>query len=192
MPPCVSQDVASSLYFRHKGEIWSAAEAYPPYSKESDLSKPKPDFTYAFNIYDIPSDSKGFWRGDTARNFSLELLSHLCAISPGGLLSSPRAKLEKLPECRERSAWALTCFPWAIVESKKENHDIQFCYRQAVNAASVALRMFQGLMQAKYILDDDNIPPVIAFTTIGQNVRLWLAYCSKTEDGTSEYVSSKW
>ena len=125
-----------------------------------------------------------------ARDFSLQLLSHLSSISPEGLLCSPRAGLKEILESEERPAWALTCFPWAVVESKKEQTPEKVCFRQAVNAATVALRMFERLLPDKYLGEDDNIPPVIAFTTVGQKVRLWLAYCSKTQGGSSQYVSS--
>ena len=124
-----------------------------------------------------------------ARNFSLEVLGHLSSLRPKGVLCSPRAGLGDLLLASKKDAWALTCFPWAIVESKKEATGAPFCYCQAANASVVALKMIESLMLDEYMVGDDRVPPIIAFTTVGQTVRLWLTYCSKASDGSSEYVS---
>jgi hypothetical protein len=123
-----------------------------------------------------------------ARNFSLETLARLRRASPAGLISSPKANLDVLAVKDPKSN--AICFPWAVVESKKEKGGTLKCYRQAINAASVALRMREGLMLEKYHPPGkrEEIPPIIVFTTIGHLVKLWLAYCAKTP-GRTRYVS---
>jgi hypothetical protein len=134
------------------------------------------------------SHHKG-WKSDIARSFSLEVLGRLSLLRPNGVLCSPGAGLKNLLKTAEENSCALTCFPWAVVECKRENKDEEMCCCQAANASAFALKMFESLMLDEYLVGDDQIPPVIAFTTSGQMVKLWLTYCSKAPDKSSRYVS---
>lgn len=62
---------------------------------------------------------------------------------------------------------------------KEEENPVQFCYCQAANGASAALTLLESLyMRASLATIDyvERIPPVIAFTCIGPEIRVWLAF----------------
>ena len=51
------------------------------------------------------------------------------------------------------------------------------CYCQAANASSAVLMMLEKLSMCESIATADaNIPPVTTMTTVGKDVRVWLAY----------------
>jgi hypothetical protein len=121
------------------------------------------------------------------QNFSLNVLASLKIA--GGLESSPVNGLEALATVSYRPSTKLICFPWGVVESKKDGHGEDVCVCQAANAALTALSIMNGLMPPKYReITGDTIPPFVAFTTIGPKVRLWLAYDTSIPDGKPNIV----
>jgi len=71
------------------------------------------------------------------------------------------------------------CFPWLIVEHKPAPPtDKSFCYCQAANAAYAVLTMLRNLAKfsKKGLTDYSHIPPVTTITTIGSEVKVWVAY----------------
>jgi hypothetical protein len=75
----------------------------------------------------------------------------------------------------------LKCYPWLIVEYKKEDvtRAEEVCC-QAANAAACAVRL--NHIAAKYAIklaDDAQIPPIATVTTIGSYVKVWIAYFSR-------------
>ena len=88
------------------------------------------------------------------------------------------------------------CFPWAVVELKSieviEN-PIQFCYCQAANGASVALSLLENLHKLASLATDElveRVPPVVTFTLIGPEVKVWLAFSeAKEESKPAAHVS---
>lgn len=150
------------------------------------LTEPKPDFVAYFPIYDF-NGSEPIWSYDRwqwaynpkealVRNFSRKILEHLAqhGLEPsvaGIFRETRRTEIEKS---------RFMCYPWLIVEHKKANLDkAEACYCQAANAASAALKMHQILAQyAENKVDDVHVPAVTIMTTVGQVVRVWIAYVS--------------
>jgi hypothetical protein len=96
----------------------------------------------------------------------------------------------------------LLCFPWAVVELKKQfatskiksaetSGPIEKCYCQGANAAARALRMFEILSQYSDTANGEQIPPVVVLTFIGPEFKLWIAYSSLDSNGIYHYVSGK-
>ena len=114
-------------------------------------------------------------------NLSFEAL---CAHK--GLTCSPAKGLAKCKPIGEDEKHRV-CFPFAMVELKHDiakNTDKEFCYCQAANAASCALAMLCQLCQhtpnSMYWHDEHNeVLPVVTFTFIGNEAKVWLAYVSR-------------
>jgi hypothetical protein len=72
-----------------------------------------------------------------------------------------------------------SCFPWAIVEMKRDpanpDESTERCYCQAANAAAAALELEAQLFDKLDVAWSD-LPPVVAFTCIGPIVKVWLAF----------------
>jgi hypothetical protein len=153
------------------------------------LSSPKPDLTYAFPIFkdavDLPG---GFVDYDCAKNFSVDYLMQLRQPSTNGLRlkCSLNAGLYKASQrkCKidELNDYELMCFPWALVEVKKpdvQDKDVEKCYCQAANGSAIALKILGSVFFEAYGSIPDDLPPIIAFTCIGPDLRLWLAYVDR-------------
>ncbi|QSS54884.1 hypothetical protein I7I53_02584 [Histoplasma capsulatum var. duboisii H88] len=144
--------------------------------KRSTEDYPKPDFTYGYTINnDIPVSLRST---EIVMNFSLEVLGDLRS---AGLISSPISGLREWAKDKATSLSQdqLICFPFAMVELRpcgvsflSENES---CYSQAANGALAALRLNEKLCNwatASY----DSVPPVVAFTCVGAEIRVWLAF----------------
>jgi hypothetical protein len=74
----------------------------------------------------------------------------------------------------------LYCYPWLIVELKKDSSPInaqEYCYCQAANAVSAALKMFENAGRyAENKLEQQHVLPVVTMTAIGPEVRIWITY----------------
>jgi hypothetical protein len=117
-----------------------------------------------------------------------ELRSHGVVTSPAtGLKVGANGKTKRL-----RHGDRL-CFPWAVVELKRdadERHLEEQCYCQAANAAAAALALQQPFMrELAVVTDDDYMFPIIAFTCVGPEIKTWIAYPRKNDD-TSFIVSA--
>ena len=82
------------------------------------------------------------------------------------------------------------CFPWAIVEFKKESQSSsesaeERCYCQAANASAAALDLYTPLFSINCSEEDSEVPPVISFTCVGHTVKVWLTYLEKLGDSTT-------
>lgn len=92
-------------------------------------------------------------------------------------------------EDKQLSDEALLCFPWAIIEVKKPDAppaDIMECYCQAANGASSCLTMLEQLTKHNGTRHtSDSVKPIVVFTFVGPDVKLWLAYTTITEVGDS-------
>lgn len=113
------------------------------------------------------------------QNFSLKTLNHLAWY---GLESSPISlfKVPATPQSKKPGKARHMCYPWLIVEHKKANMAMEEgCYCQAANAAHATLTMHRILATyTKPLAQDMHIPPVTTMTTVGQEVRIWIAYLS--------------
>jgi hypothetical protein len=173
------------------------------YHIHSQLTAPKPDFHFGFSIHDpARCNLRGFGKNDYVQNFTIDTLFGL---QLKGLHCSPTTGLEKdvikkktlkLKAGELVRKHYLLCFPWAVVEMKK--HEVNeskataetaFCYCQAANAASTALAMLENLAQFEvHRQNSEHVPPVVAFTSVGANAKVWLAYSQHTEDNTRDHV----
>lgn len=156
-------------------------------------TRPKPDLTYAFPIHDSPlNDLSRFERDHFTRCFSVQALKTL---SEKGIICAPTTGLRKWTERAKRtflSTTDLACFPWAVVEFKKQvpgsrTSPVERCYCQAANASAAALEL-QGQLFA-LVVDKtySTLPPIISFTCIGPIVRVWLTYYTEP-DSTGKQV----
>jgi hypothetical protein len=87
----------------------------------------------------------------------------------------------------------MQCFPWFIVELKKTGVPSQqegYCARQAANAAQAALMLLQTAAEYAQRTDEDqHVPPVVAMTTTGKAVDVWIAFY-QDQGGQDAYVSA--
>jgi hypothetical protein len=115
-------------------------------------------------------------------NFSRSILEQL---AQHGLHSSAA---ELITEGSKKRIVPSDCisFPWLIVEHKKlEQEQPTDSYLQAANAGAAALMLFRTLVEHA---DQKIVPPVVTMTTVGETVRLWIAYF---DDERETYVSNK-
>ncbi|MCJ1383186.1 hypothetical protein MMC17_006299 [Xylographa soralifera] len=165
-----------------EGDVhWNEAKKYAIFDPNIKRStSPKPDLTYAFPITKADTSSlKGFERDECVENFSIEVLGELR--SSKGLISSPVSALSSWTKNRnyDLKRSDLISFPWAVVEFKHstvQKSPVQICYCQAANGASAALKFYESLSKIATGKINDHIPPVVAFTCVGPNVKVWLAY----------------
>ncbi|PGH09626.1 hypothetical protein AJ80_07655 [Polytolypa hystricis UAMH7299] len=146
---------------------------------------PSPDFTYGFPILkDSKHGPSGFRDAKPVVSFSLDILGDLYS---KGLASSPLGGVGKWANDRTTPIRQnqLLCFPWAVVELHPEEvpqeSTEQFSYCQAANGALVALKLYEDLYK-RAIGHDGSIHPVVVFTCIGSEVRLWLAYSDSKDN----------
>lgn len=162
------------------------------------LTKPKPDLAFYFPILDT-RDQRGITPEETDRQHSAQArlannlsgnLAHgtLMALGKFGLQFTPRG----IPKQGDLSNDNMRCFPWLIVEYKRDTADKrerEKCYSQAANAGSAALMLFQTAARfAEFKVDNQHIPPVVTITAIGSAVHVWIVYYRRTKTG-DRYVS---
>ncbi len=155
-----------------------------------------PDIYLAIRIQTRETEPKGFLRHKVVSNFTLKSLS-----ACNGLIYSPSADPYTDPKSYEHHR---VCFPFAIVETKHQRvgeAQIEKCYCQAANSSSTALSMLCSLSKhvsgAQYWWGKHHeVPPVISFTFIGYQVKLWLSYvsnysCIIDDTDVHQYVSGR-
>ncbi|EAS34506.3 uncharacterized protein CIMG_05530 [Coccidioides immitis RS] len=165
---------------------WDEAKKYPNVDRSATQPiGPKPDLTYGIPILrpcDLDGLPKGFRDLEQVTNFTIESLGTLCS---AGLTSSPQSGVSKWTKDKRfpLNQNHLVCFPWAAVELspvEEEQQPIDFCYYQAANTASAALKLLEGLYTSSGTFTIDSSPPVVMFTCHGPELGVWLAYsCSK-------------
>jgi hypothetical protein len=172
--------------FRESNVRWNEVKEYANFDPRiTQPTGPKPDFTYGFPINRTHDHLPvGFRCHESVTNFSLEVLGKLRS---AGLISSPLSGLHTWTKNRtfNLSQSHLICFPWAVVELKPvkvHQSPIQFCYCQAANGASAALKLYENLSKHATGGNDNRIPPIVAFTCIGPEIRVWLAYSCTQQD----------
>lgn len=71
------------------------------------------------------------------------------------------------------------CFPWAVIEVKLASAKpwmVQECYLQVVNGTAIALTMLEKLFERAFGSVPHDLPPIIGFTSIGPDIKVWLTY----------------
>ncbi|KAI6843343.1 hypothetical protein KC332_g3577 [Hortaea werneckii] len=155
------------------------------------LKTPTPDLTYAFPILNSPFT--GFAAQETLGTiFSLDVLRDLRNDANIKLISSPTCGLKNDDNGSPKSdlnKTNLMCFPWAIVEIKHprvNKTDIEYCYCQAANDSAIALRMLGALFRKATGCLPADLPPIVAITCIGPELRVWLTYNAGTGGGRED------
>lgn len=145
-----------------------------------------PDITYGFPVYDSilplpPSIKQTSW----AQHFAYEPLRKFYRLTGGRLRCVPNTKLnsQSTQSVKDLRACHLLCFPWAVVEVKHGKvplSEASFCCQQAVNATAAALDIQLSVWNTAHRqLGSERrlgVPPVVAFTCVGSEVKVWLTY----------------
>ncbi|KAI9162847.1 Lactoylglutathione lyase [Paramyrothecium foliicola] len=150
----------------------------PMYRLDADLKMPKAHVSEDRDWHQSPNHP-------VIEQFSWTLLKKLRSY---GLQSTPFKVFHAEP--RENG---LKCFPWLIVEHKKEAFDSEtrvreVVYCQAANAAACAVQL--NVQAAKYALKSANfshIPPIPVITTIGPELKIWIMYYAQNFDAPVEH-----
>lgn len=171
------------------------------------LTSPIPDWVFAFPIY-CESDP-----GDYHKSHGLPgafSLINLAYLEDEKILSSPTVKLvdfaegllnkpginglntSATDEMKDLILYhKLQCYPWAIVELKKPNASnpgIKKAYCQMANACSSVLTILESLVNYKRKgLRQDMMRPIVSFTFIGPEAKVWLAFSKPNKDGKSRW-----
>lgn len=144
-----------------------------------------PDITYGFAVFDRSVRQRLpllFDCPDSNKLFSRDFLSRIRSERGVKIKSTPQKfPTSDLKALRNDNRM---CFPWAVLEIKKnETKSSEKCHSQAANAAAAALEFRKGLFHRAYPPGDqrDLIPPVVAFTSVGAWLRVWLAYLNPAD-----------
>jgi hypothetical protein len=141
-------------------------------ARTCQLTIPKPDIYLGFPIHQENSKKKGFARVSHVEDFSTRSLKILLE---NDVVCSPTSAFRNWIYDGEKSPLEkhhLICFPWAIVELKRQNvpePQKEYGECQGANASSTALSMLEQLYKpyksSNY--SADQIPPVVVFTLVG-------------------------
>ncbi|KAF2279079.1 uncharacterized protein EI97DRAFT_227213 [Westerdykella ornata] len=166
------------------------------------LTGPKPDLTYAFPILDTTKITAPYVSDPKVNDFSLEVLGELRTNKKVELRSAPTTKLHSSQTKKNLQLGNadLLCFPWAIVEAKKNEPNMkdhraagEFCYCQAANASAAALKLREDLMElAKDCPNTHDGLAIFAFTCVGPTVKLWVTHKIKSKAETITLMRCIW
>ncbi|KAF4119677.1 hypothetical protein GMORB2_4586 [Geosmithia morbida] len=180
---------------------------------------PRPDYAFYLPIYHLKNDtkvprikdSKARKWNETSDNTMSELFSWDCLQALGkngtGLQFSPmreqtatRGKAQKKNNNnkneREPKDAFLNSYPWLLIEHKKDRQVRENVESQACNGSACALCLNQ--IAARYAIplpEEAHIPPIPVVTTIGPNVKVWVAYFGthvRAPGRESEEEDAKW
>lgn len=171
--------ISSNISDREGQDLWNPArkalQRTTPRSAPI-LSAPKCNLYIALPIISKSSKPRGFYNDDLIQNFHQDRLAPLC---DQGLISCPIADLSGPQRLGQKH---LLCFPSAIIELKHHKvkpSEREKCYCQAANASSSAVAMLRKLSAySPRTLSLHVIRPVVSFTFIGPDVRVWITYIS--------------
>ncbi|KAF4438564.1 hypothetical protein FACUT_4839 [Fusarium acutatum] len=150
------------------------------------VKSPKPDQTFFLPIYHshnntglpkvVDPKARQWSQAGDSRAIEPFTWSTLQALNKVGLEPSPFRIFDKSPLQAN-----LRCYPWLIVEHKREKEQSETLERvvncQAANAAACAISLVQQTAQyAVKLPRHAHIPPIPAITTVGSFVTVWLMY----------------
>ncbi|KAM5350450.1 hypothetical protein ACJ41O_006955 [Fusarium nematophilum] len=149
------------------------------------VKAPQPDYVFYLPIYHLETqpgiptiiDAKTRRWNRAASHGLMEPFSWstLKELSSAGLRPSP-IKIFDQPPMEAR----LKCYPWLVIEHKKEGERPEIVCCQAANAGACAVRLNQ--LSTRYAVELPNeahIPPIPTVTTIGSRVTVWIVYFAK-------------
>ncbi|KAL8722681.1 MAG: hypothetical protein Q9181_007434 [Wetmoreana brouardii] len=141
------------------------------------LSKPKPDIWFAFPIDVTEHLELDYSSADLSFHILKELEDKIKLFSCP-LTSLAHFKREVELPGPDLIDDKLVCYPFVIVEIKKDNrNERNKCYCQAANGCSASLSLLESLTkQYGQTHSRDDVRPIVAFTFVGPAVKLWLAY----------------
>ena len=186
--------IPSNSLGREDEDLWNqsqkALQRTTPQSAPA-LTAPKADLYIALPILPKSSKPRGFYNDDFIQNFHETRLARLWE---NGLISCPIADLSASKRLNQKH---LLCFPSAVIEVK--HHEVkpkerETCYWQAANASSSALAMLSKLSAYSLrTLSPQIVRPVVSFTFIGPEAKVWVTYVSSRKQRGSrllcKYVS---
>lgn len=120
----------------------------------------------------------GFNRNECVANFSTASLGDLAPIISCPTVHPSTLKTH-MAESQSLGRSDLICFPWALVEVQSATEPPELCYCRAANGAHTALSMLKHLYQPTWTetrVTVHTIPPVVAFTCSGPEIRVWLSF----------------
>ncbi|KAF1981097.1 hypothetical protein K402DRAFT_343095 [Aulographum hederae CBS 113979] len=183
---------------------WDAAVDARSSAELDDLPIPDPNLFFGYPVTNQDSTKlRGIQRSATAQAFSV---ASLASILRSGVVATPTTFTELMAHNRnidnprpffpepflDVDTADLVAFPFAIVEYKSNSSassDSHSTYHQAANAASATLKMFEKLcLHPGEFQDIRKVPPVVAITTIGPEVRVWLAHSFIDSEGKVGHV----
>jgi hypothetical protein len=149
------------------------------------LSSPQPDHAFFLPIYHnrhpagIPTvvdpNARQWNRAQETSAMEPFTWSTLKRLHGFGLEPAPSHVFEKPP--LEAN---LKCYPWLVVEYKKETQDnspVRDVCCQAANAAACAISLIRHTAQyAVKLSKHAHIPPIPVITTIGPSAKVWIMY----------------
>ena len=141
-----------------------------------DETQPKPDFWFGLGLYsdDQISSLKG-----------LELADK-------GIQYFKQTGLKKIKDhhdrfvCQPVKSKGYAGFPWMVAELKKQRGDEPYCLRQAANASHACLVLCERLAEK----GGRDGSPIVAFTSIGPQAKLFITYRSGTNEDPRYVCSS--
>jgi hypothetical protein len=173
-----------SITHRRAGErVWRVDSDDP----KLQSTIPGPTLYFGFPIKKSgDATATGFQKDPSFNNYTSRTLAQL---SKHGFRCLPVAK----PIGKKRP---LVCFPWAIVElyglvpEDKPNHAFfENTISRASDASSTSLSMLEILARfADEKHDGQHVPPVVTITSIGEDIRVWLAYCEIVDEQLRDHV----
>ncbi|TVY68324.1 hypothetical protein Focb16_v002981 [Fusarium oxysporum f. sp. cubense] len=155
------------------------------------LSCPKPDQAFFLPIYHdrhpagIPTvvdpNARQWNRTQEISATEPFTWSTLQKLHEFGLQPAPSRLFEKPP--LEAN---LKCYPWLVVEHKREEQPVRDVCCQAANAAACAIGLIRHTAQyAVKLPKHAHIPPIPVITTIGPSVTIWIMYYATDFDAPS-------
>ena len=171
--------ISNMSSFRGSDELFTNAVSIRGRFSDGNDYQPKPDFWFGLGLYDDRQLSllEGLELKDKGiEYFTQEKLEAIRPIHNENLIYQPVGS-------RKYAA-----FPWMVVELKAEFRSERECIRQekecirqAANASHASLVLCKRLAKPAAI----DASPIVAFTSVGPEVKVFIAYKSK-EDGEDE------
>jgi hypothetical protein len=179
---------------RSSDQIWTLFEPdqTATTTRLRPVKSPKPDQVFFLPIYHhhnntrlpkvVDPKARQWSQAGDSRAMEPFTWSTLQALNKVGLEPSPFRTIDKPP--LEAN---LRCYPWLIIEHKREKDQNEGLERvvncQAANAAACAISLVQQTAQYAFKLPRHaHIPPIPTITTVGSFVTVWLMYFAENFD----------
>ena len=141
-----------------------------------DETEPKPDYWFGLGLYN---------------DEQLERLKGL-ELADKGIRYFTQRGLKQIKchhdrfVCQPVKSKGYAGFPWMVAELKRQNGDKKYCLRQAANASHACLVLCERLAEK----GGGDGSPIVAFTSIGPQAKLFITYRSGTAEDPRYVCSS--